>query len=107
MQPDKNIELKGNRKKREMKNADKYPRTVPLELLEAWQKLRRHGESSVMAEKLGYSRPTIDKALNYGYCPSVELPDKINKYFADRMNSERESAAELDAMREGSNKGGQ
>lgn len=72
-----------------------WHRTVSQQLLDAWKKLRRKGDPEVMAEKLGYSRPVIDRALIYGYVSLPELPDKINKFFMDRLNEEEKTAAAL------------
>lgn len=77
------------------KTSEKYPRTVAAELLEAWQRLKRRGDGEVMAEELQYSRPVIDRALNYGYVTLQELPDKINKWLKERLERERAEAADL------------
>jgi hypothetical protein len=73
----------------------KWDRTVSQALLDAWQKLRRKGDPELMAEKLGYSRPVIDKALIYGYVSLPELPDKINAYFMTRLTEEEKTAQAL------------
>lgn len=72
-----------------------WPRTVSQALLDAWQELRRKGDPQVMAKELGYSRPVIDKALIYGFISFPELPDKINKFFMDRLKAEEKQAAGL------------
>lgn len=72
-----------------------YPRTIAEELHNAWKILRRRGDPELMAETLQYSRPVIDHALIYGYVTFSELPDKINKFFRDRIERERRQAADL------------
>ncbi len=72
-----------------------WTRTISQELLDAWKKLRRKGDPELMAKELQYSRPVIDRALLYGYISMPELPDKINKFFMDRINREKKSAQEL------------
>jgi hypothetical protein len=72
-----------------------WTRTVSQALLDAWQKLRRKGDPELMAEKLQYSRPVIDRALIHGYVSLPELPDKINKFFMDRLKEEEETAKAL------------
>ena len=72
-----------------------WTRTVSQKLHDAWQRLRRKGDPELMAEKLGYSRPVIDKALIYGYVSLPELPDKINAFFMDRLKEEEKQADEL------------
>lgn len=77
------------------KTSVKYPRTVAEELLDAWQELKRKRDGEIMATELGYSRPVIDRALNYGYVALPEIPDLITKWFLDRLKKERESAKQL------------
>lgn len=82
------------------KNSEKYPRTIAEELHNAWQKLTRRGDGKAMAEELEYSRPVIDRALNYGYVTFHELPDKINKWLKDRLEKERKNAHQLNQLLE-------
>lgn len=75
-----------------------YTCTVRPELLEAWKKLRRRGDTLTIAKECGYSRPAIDHALNYGYVTLGELPNIITKFFMDRLNAEKEQSAQLLAL---------
>lgn len=75
-----------------------WPRTVSQALLDAWKGLRRKGDPELMAKELKYSRPVIDKALIYGYVSLPELPDKINKFFMDRLKEEEKTAGALIAQ---------
>jgi hypothetical protein len=75
-----------------------WPRTVSQPLLDAWQRLRRKGDPELMAKTLQYSRPVIDRALIYGYVSLPELPDKINKFFMDRLSEEEKTASKLMAQ---------
>lgn len=77
------------------KISKQYPRTIAEELHEAWQKLKRKRDGELMAKELQYSRPVIDRALNYGYVAMPELPDLISKWLMDRLKNERSSATEL------------
>lgn len=72
-----------------------FERTVAKELHDAWKKLKRKRDGELMATELGYSRPVIDRALNYGYVAMPELPDLINKWFMDRLKAERADAKKL------------
>ena len=76
-----------------------WPRVVALELLQSWQDSRRKGDPELMAETLGYSRPVIDRALLYGYISMPELTAKITKFFADRLEAERQQAKELQDLK--------
>lgn len=76
-----------------------YDRTISQELHTAWLKLKRKGDAAIIAEKLGYSRPVIDRALLYGYVAQVkDLPEQINKFFFDRMDGEKKTAKKLTDM---------
>lgn len=76
-----------------------YQRTISQELHTAWLKLKRKGDSAIIAEKLDLSRPVIDRALLYGYVAQVaDLPDQINKFFFERMEAEKSQAKKLTAM---------
>ena len=75
-----------------------WPRTISQELHDAWKRLRRKGDPELMAEKLQYSRPVIDRALLYGYVSMPELPDKINAFFKKRLEDERSAAQQLNDL---------
>lgn len=79
-------------------NKREWPRTVTQELHDAWKRLRRKGDPELMAEKLQYSRPVIDRALIYGYVSMPELPDKINSFFMERLKAEKDQAQQLNDL---------
>lgn len=79
----------------EIKDKKVWPRTIAPELHAAWLKLKRKKDPEVIAEALGYSRPVIDRALLYGYISIPELTEKINKFFIDRLNKEKQQAQGL------------
>jgi len=79
-------------------NKREWPRTISQELHDAWKRLRRKGDPELMAEKLQYSRPVIDRALIYGYVSMPELPDKINAFFKKRLEDERSAAQQLNDL---------
>lgn len=83
-----------------MANSIKYERTITEELHEAWKRLRRKRDGELMATELQYSRPVIDRALNYGYVAMPELPDLINGWFMARIKREKESAKILNELNE-------
>ncbi len=70
-------------------------RTIAVELYTEWRKLERKGDAAAIAEKIGVSKPTIDKALIYGCVHQQAIIDGINNFFADRLSAERESAEKL------------
>jgi hypothetical protein len=72
-----------------------WPRTVAEELHERWKALKRRNDPDAIAEKTGFSRPVIDRALIYGYVSIPELPGLITAYFEERLDKEREDAQRL------------
>lgn len=80
---------------KKIKPSDRHRRTIAEELHKQWRKLERKGDSEKLAEALGVSKPTIDKAIIYGCVHQQALVDGITKYFADRITAEKESAQHL------------
>lgn len=78
--------------------AERHRRTIAKELLETWRALERKGDAYELPKILGVSKPTIDKALIYGCCHQQAIIDGINKYFADRLMKERDTAQQLNAL---------
>ena len=78
-----------------IKESKQWPRSVSIDLLQAWQKCKRKNDPEKMATELGYSRPVIDRALIYGYVSMPELTDKITNFFRDRLAKEKQDAASL------------
>jgi hypothetical protein len=72
-----------------------WPRTIAEDLHVAWLKVRRPKDGEVIAIALGFSRPVIDRALNFGYVANPDLTEKISEFFTNRLNKERESAQNL------------
>ena len=73
-------------------------RTIAPELLKQWKKLVRKGDPDAIAKELNYSKPTVTNALTYGCAHDQALIDGINKFFADRLESERETAGKLEEL---------
>lgn len=85
------------------KKKDPLPCTIDPGLFEAWKKLKRFRDSEYIGEEFGWSRPTVDNALNYGHVKSTELVGHINTYFSRRLKSEKatgEALMELQASTE-------
>lgn len=77
------------------KKAPRHRRTIAQELHQQWRNLERKGDSQAIADLLGVSKPTIDKALIYGCVHQQILVDGVTKYFADRIIREKEEASRL------------
>lgn len=77
------------------KKAARHKQTIPPELYKQWRELARKGDPTELAEKLGVSKPTIDKALIYGCVHQQKIVDGITKFFEDRLIAEREAGNRL------------
>jgi hypothetical protein len=73
--------------------AERYPRTISINLFRQWKKMRRFNDGRDLTIHLAKSRPIIDRALKYGHVKDETLIKKITKFFADRERRE----SELDA----------
>ena len=73
----------------------RFPLTITQELYDAWQRLRRLNDPKRIAEKLKISRRLIDVALNYGHIKNADNVKRINKFFEDRLTSEKKGEEKL------------
>jgi len=85
-------------KKRSLPVSPIHRRTISVELFQQWRELARKGDAELLAETIGVSKPTINKAIIYGCVHSDGLKDQITKFFADRLMKEREDADRLRAL---------
>lgn len=69
--------------------------TISDELLEIWRRLRRTGDSLLIAKDLGVSRQTIDNAFKFGYVSKQSTQDYITKFYSDRLDKETKQVKEL------------
>lgn len=71
--------------------------TIDPDLFQAWTNFRRIGDSMEIkkASKKGFSRPTIDNALNYGYVLQPGLSEEITDFFTERLNREKERGNDI------------
>lgn len=75
-----------------------YPRSISQALFDVWTSLRRAGDPEEMAMKYGFSRVPFDNALNYGYVAKDIISKRVNEFFKERLEAEKQSAAELIAL---------
>lgn len=80
-----------------------YPCTISQSLFLAWQKFRQRKDGETIADALGYSRPVIDRALNFGYVKTQGLDDKISEFFQNRVNAQTMQADKLNNLVDNSN----
>jgi hypothetical protein len=77
---------------------NKYPCTVSKDLWDTWRKVARHGDIADLEKFCEVSRPTIRRAINNGYVVQNDLPDKINRFFYERLVREKAEAERLIAL---------
>lgn len=77
------------------KPAPKLQPTILPALFEAWTTLKRKKDSTAIAEQYGWSKPTIDAALNYGHVKTERVTEDINHFFKTRQERERKQVKEL------------
>lgn len=78
------------------KNSKKtFERTISGELFETIKLLRRLTDAKEIAEKTGFSRPTVDKALNYGHIRDVTLEQAIIEYYKERSAEQAQAVREI------------
>lgn len=81
------------------KTKRQFPRLIAQELHDEWRSFVRSGDSVKLAELLGVSKPTIDKALIYGHAHKQSLIDGITKFFSDRFKRERDEAKKMSYLK--------
>lgn len=68
---------------------ERYPRTISQELHDGWVVLRRYGDPGRICKTKDISRPIVDRALNYGHVKDPRVTKKINAYFSERVEAEK------------------
>lgn len=79
---------------------DRFPMNISQTLFDTWQQLRRKGDPAKLQKELGFSRPTIDRAINYGNVRTDSTADKISKFFSKRLESEKAEGGSVKMGRE-------
>jgi hypothetical protein len=74
---------------KELSMDDRFPRTINSQLFDAWQILRRSGDPALLCKKTGFSRPIVDRALNYGHVKNPKLANMISEFFDKRLDKEK------------------
>ena len=68
---------------------ERFPRTIPQEVFDAWQILRQVGDAEKLCTLLKKSRPVVDRALNYGHVKKPVMADKISEFFQKRIEKQK------------------
>lgn len=74
---------------------DRFPRTIAIDLYDAWQILKRSGDPIKICKITGLSRPVVDRCLNYGHVKNTWVADKITRFFNERVEKEKAKGKEL------------
>lgn len=85
---------------KENKTQRTFPRLIAEELHNQWRSYVRSGDSEAIAKALKVSKPTVDKALIYGHAHKKSLINGITKFFIKRLEGERESAKQLESLKQ-------
>lgn len=72
-----------------------YERTITEALFKTIQLLWRYFDAALLAEQTGFSRPTVDKALNYGHIRDVTLEKAIVEFYKKRAEEQDGQAKEI------------
>lgn len=78
-----------------MKQRKTFERTIDEALFETIKVLRRVQDAGEITEMTGLSRPTIDKALNFGHIRDLALEKAIIEYYSKRAADQKSAAIEI------------
>lgn len=78
-----------------MKKSKEFERTIDAGLFEVIKMQRRIQDAGELTEMTGFSRPTIDKALNYGHIRDKNLETAIVTYYETRATEQQEAAQNI------------
>ncbi len=68
---------------------------IPESVFEVWKKSRQHGDNKLIAKAVGVSVPVISDALNFGYVNKIDVVNKINDFFLERIKQAEANAKTL------------
>lgn len=78
------------------KNSKKtFECTINIVLFETIKMLRRVQDAKDLVDKTGFSRPVIDKALNYGHIRDAVLEKAIVAFYQEREEWQEKEAKKL------------
>ena len=77
------------------KEKKEFERTIDESLFDTIKMLRRIQDASELTETTGFSRPTIDKALNFGNIRDSNLETAIVEFYNKRASRQREEAERI------------
>lgn len=72
-----------------------YEPTIIPELFDTIKLLRRSDDAKLLQEQTGFSRPTIDKALNFGHIRDLTLETAIVNFYNERAKRQKQEAKKI------------
>ena len=72
-----------------------YEPTIIPELFDTIKLLRRSDDARIIQENTGLSRPTIDKALNFGFIRDATLEKVIIEFYENRAKEQKEAVKRI------------
>lgn len=69
--------------------------TIDKALFKTFKMLRRYEDAAILTEQTGFSRPTIDKALNYGHVRDITLEKALIEFYKNRATEQKAAAKEI------------
>ena len=72
-----------------------FERTIDEALFETIKMLRRIQDAKLLQAQTGFSRPTIDKALNFGHIRDLTLETAIINFYNERAKRQKQDAKKI------------
>lgn len=67
----------------------KYPMNIDQDIYNEWQSHRRKRDVKAISEKINWSVPIVERALNFGHSKEIDVVEKISKFFLTRSDKEK------------------
>lgn len=77
------------------KQKKEFECTIDAALFKTFKMLRRYEDAAMLTEQTGFSRPTIDKALNYGHVRDITLEKALIEFYKNRATEQKAAAKEI------------
>jgi hypothetical protein len=77
------------------KQKKEFDCTIDRVLFMTFKMLRRYDDAALLTEQMGFSRPTIDKALNYGHVRDITLEKALIEFYKNRATEQKAATKEI------------
>ena len=75
--------------------SERFPMNIDQEIYDAWQAHRRKRDVKTISEKIGWSVPIVERALNFGHVKDPEIIERVTKFFINRNAKEKKNVQTL------------